>query len=332
VTHKVAEVAESAGISLNVKALRHHTASQLLAGGIDLRNTAARLGHGGGGATTLRHYADPISEVDRRAAAYLAQITAPTGAVELRRRPSCHRPFSARSAETQRLVYISPIDPACPASRERNDEIPPGVEAKDLERFSVPTVRSVQSTYQEEQESRRTPAVTNVASTPNPKEDYSVSHAYDNPRELITVDVTGYSRNQRSIILNAISEAQATLHTAPLEESGSSGWTKHAYDKALVKLAGSRAEVQIEVVKRAVANGGSITRAEVFELGGYPADRQLKGFTRPANRATQALRDSGDLPEDADELLESIYDMAIKGYQPAKGFRVPQELVKLNAE
>jgi integrase len=76
VTHKAAQVAWTAGVSLSIKALRHYSASQLLAGGIDLRNTAARLGHGGGGATTLRHYADPISEVDRRAAAYLAQITA----------------------------------------------------------------------------------------------------------------------------------------------------------------------------------------------------------------------------------------------------------------
>ena len=50
--------------------------SQLLAGGFDLRNTAARLGHSGGGATTLRHYANPVPEVDRRAAAYLAQLTA----------------------------------------------------------------------------------------------------------------------------------------------------------------------------------------------------------------------------------------------------------------
>jgi integrase len=77
VTHKVAEIAQAAGVVLNLKALRHYSASQLLAGGIDLRNTAARLGHGGGGATTLRHYADPVSEVDRRAAAYLAQLTAP---------------------------------------------------------------------------------------------------------------------------------------------------------------------------------------------------------------------------------------------------------------
>ncbi len=42
----------------------------------DLRNTAARLGHSGGGAITLRHYADPVPEIDRRAAAYLAQLTA----------------------------------------------------------------------------------------------------------------------------------------------------------------------------------------------------------------------------------------------------------------
>ena len=57
--------------------MRHYTASQLLAAGFDLGNTAARLGHSGGGATTLRHYADPVSEVDRRAAAYLAQLTTP---------------------------------------------------------------------------------------------------------------------------------------------------------------------------------------------------------------------------------------------------------------
>jgi integrase len=75
-THKVADAADAAGVKLDIKGGRHYTASQLLAGGFDLRNTAARLGHSGGGATTLRHYADPVPEVDRRAAAYLAQLTA----------------------------------------------------------------------------------------------------------------------------------------------------------------------------------------------------------------------------------------------------------------
>jgi integrase len=79
-THKVAEAAGAAGVKLDIKGGRHYTASQLLAGGFDLRNTAARLGHSGGGATTLRHYADPVPEVDRRAAAYLAKLTARSGA------------------------------------------------------------------------------------------------------------------------------------------------------------------------------------------------------------------------------------------------------------
>ena len=76
VSHRVAELAAAAGVELDIKGGRHYTASQLLAGGFDLRNTAARLGHSGGGATTLRHYANPVPEVDRRAAAYLAQLTA----------------------------------------------------------------------------------------------------------------------------------------------------------------------------------------------------------------------------------------------------------------
>jgi hypothetical protein len=38
--------------------------------------TAAPCCHSGGGATTLRHFADPVPEVDRRAAAYLAKLTA----------------------------------------------------------------------------------------------------------------------------------------------------------------------------------------------------------------------------------------------------------------
>jgi DNA-binding transcriptional regulator YhcF (GntR family) len=79
-THKVAEAAAAAGVDRDIKGGRHYTASQLLAGGFDLRNTAARLGHSGGGATTLRHYADPVPEVDRRAAAYLAQLTARSAA------------------------------------------------------------------------------------------------------------------------------------------------------------------------------------------------------------------------------------------------------------
>ena len=79
ITHRVADLARATGVKLDIRGMRHYTASQLLAAGFDLENTAARLGHSGGGATTLKHYADPVSEVDRRAALYLAQITNGTG-------------------------------------------------------------------------------------------------------------------------------------------------------------------------------------------------------------------------------------------------------------
>jgi integrase len=83
-SHRARDLAAAAGVKLNIKGLRPYTASQLLAARFDLRNTAARLGHGSGGATTLRHYADPVSEVDRRAAAYLAQLTAGSAGGALR--------------------------------------------------------------------------------------------------------------------------------------------------------------------------------------------------------------------------------------------------------
>jgi hypothetical protein len=152
------------------------------------------------------------------------------------------------------------------------------------------------------------------------------------PRELITTDVTGYPAHVRQRILQAIEQVLAEADSEARKAPGLVAWTKATYEKAMIMLAGSKAEVQMEAVRRAILNGGSITRSEVYELGGYPEGRQLKGFTRPVNRATQALRDSGDLPDEAEELLEAIYDMNVKGYQQAKGFRVPQELVALGSD
>jgi hypothetical protein len=153
-----------------------------------------------------------------------------------------------------------------------------------------------------------------------------------NTSELhVITNVTGWSHERIDQLLDAINSLEAGMTTAEPEEIEATGWTKDLVEKAFELLAGSRANVQIKVVKFAIEHGGAVGREVVYELGAYGESRSLKGFTRPTNRATQALRDSGELPEDAEELLEPIYDMSISGYQRAKGFRIPLEIVKLYA-
>lgn len=71
VTHKYARMCAGLGIDSHLHALRHYSATALLTAGVDLRTVAGRLGHGGGGSTTLREYAAFVVESDRRAAEIL---------------------------------------------------------------------------------------------------------------------------------------------------------------------------------------------------------------------------------------------------------------------
>jgi integrase len=68
VTQKYARMAARLKIDTNLHALRYYSATELIAAGVDVRAVAGRLGHGGGGATTLRVYAAWLSESDQRAA------------------------------------------------------------------------------------------------------------------------------------------------------------------------------------------------------------------------------------------------------------------------
>jgi integrase len=60
------------GRSRAFHSLRHYSATELVAAGVDTRTVAGRLGHSGGGATTLRVYSVWVAESDQRAAAVLA--------------------------------------------------------------------------------------------------------------------------------------------------------------------------------------------------------------------------------------------------------------------
>jgi integrase len=60
------------GIKTTMHKLRHYSATELIAAGVDIRPVSGRLGHGGGGTTTLRAYTAWVSESDQRAAGSLA--------------------------------------------------------------------------------------------------------------------------------------------------------------------------------------------------------------------------------------------------------------------
>jgi integrase len=72
VSHRYARMCARLGIDSHLHALRHYSATELLAAGVDLRTVAGRLGHGGGGATTLRVYAAWVGEADRKASEILS--------------------------------------------------------------------------------------------------------------------------------------------------------------------------------------------------------------------------------------------------------------------
>lgn len=60
--------------STRLHSLRHYSATELIAAGVDIRTVAGRLGHGSGGATTLKIYAAWVDEAGQRAAGTMAGI------------------------------------------------------------------------------------------------------------------------------------------------------------------------------------------------------------------------------------------------------------------
>jgi integrase len=54
VSQRYVRLARRLGISTTIHKLRHYSATELISAGVDVRTVAGRLGHGGGGTTTLK--------------------------------------------------------------------------------------------------------------------------------------------------------------------------------------------------------------------------------------------------------------------------------------
>jgi integrase len=86
ISQRYRRLAKAQGLrSTRFHALRHYSATELIAAGVDVRTVAGRLGQSGGGTTTLRVYADWVVAADQRAAVTMAGIM--PSPVVLPRRP-----------------------------------------------------------------------------------------------------------------------------------------------------------------------------------------------------------------------------------------------------
>lgn len=72
VTQRYSRMCARLGWDTHLHQLHHYSATELVAAGVDVRTVAGRLGHSGGGATTLKVYSAWRSEADQRAAGILA--------------------------------------------------------------------------------------------------------------------------------------------------------------------------------------------------------------------------------------------------------------------
>ncbi|GHF15834.1 hypothetical protein GCM10017786_57090 [Amycolatopsis deserti] len=68
-------MSRSLGLDTHLHQLRHYSATELIAAGVDVRTVAGRLGHSGGGTTTLKTtlkvYSAWVAEADQKAAGKL---------------------------------------------------------------------------------------------------------------------------------------------------------------------------------------------------------------------------------------------------------------------
>ncbi len=118
VTQRYERLAERLGIKTTLHKLRHYSATELILAGVDIRTVAGRLGHGGGGTTTLRTYTAWVSEADQRAAAGWATRTSiRPGELASRNRARIdpQHPYEKVAADIARRVEIGDLPPGSAA-------------------------------------------------------------------------------------------------------------------------------------------------------------------------------------------------------------------------
>lgn len=96
-------------------------------------------------------------------------------------------------------------------------------------------------------------------------------------------------------------------------------WPAEAVEELLRRL-DVEAPLQATLIREAAASDRTVTRARVYELGGFHQDRTLRGLTRPVRRITTDLAAAGLMPVQVLPALQTVYP---HGGVRAAAFQVP---------
>jgi hypothetical protein len=124
VSQRYSKLAARLGIDTHLHNLRHYSATELIAAGVDIRTVAGRFGHGGGGTTTLRVYTAFVPRL----------ISKPRRHFSTGSRPSRNRSASANGSCAPRVhpTRRSPASLALPSSPAFYRRAPPRHPQKSL--------------------------------------------------------------------------------------------------------------------------------------------------------------------------------------------------------
>ena len=103
-------------------------------------------------------------------------------------------------------------------------------------------------------------------------------------------------------------------------------WTAEGLDALLSRL-DDEGRIQAGAIRLAARFGGRVSREQIYELGQFPGERLLTGFTKPTARLTAALQAEGIVSEGVLPIFVARYPDGVK----ASYFSVPPEVPGLYA-
>ncbi|MQA08824.1 MAG: tyrosine-type recombinase/integrase [Pseudonocardiaceae bacterium] len=123
-TQRYGRLADRLGINTTLHKLRHYSATELISAGVDVRTVGGRLGHGGGGSTTLKVYSAWVAESDQRASTTLsarmpARPDAPFDRAEFAKTEP-QAPYEKIAAKIRQQVLDGTLAPGSPAPTQKS--------------------------------------------------------------------------------------------------------------------------------------------------------------------------------------------------------------------